>query len=203
MNNFFHKLLDRVNGLDIKIRYAVFALGILLVMGLDYALLLRLQINHLSKIREEIKTLSADTGRVKDNIQRGNEIKKDLEGMRDQLLAVDNKIRSVFEVPALFEDISRSANITGVKIDQLMPLKDKQESLLETPGAKYYALPIVIGTRCAYHVFGRFLNKLESGNLLFLVRDLRMESNDKDAANISIQATLKVILVDKIPEPKR
>ena len=196
-------LIGRINDLDIKVRYAIFGLGVLLAAGLDYVFILRLQINDLKKISTEIETLSTDTVHIKGEMQRINEIKKGLEGMRSRLQALNNKIRSVREVPSILEDISRMANACGVKIDQLSPAKQGQELLMTNPDAKYYALPIVISAHCGYHVFGRFLNKLEQGSLLFLVRDLRMEGNDKDAGSFSIAATLKVILADRTPEPKK
>ncbi|MBI4309971.1 MAG: type 4a pilus biogenesis protein PilO [Candidatus Omnitrophica bacterium] len=211
-------LIRQINNLDIKARYGIFAACVLLAAGLDYALFLRLQINDLEKINEEIKTLSADTARVKGDIQRINGIKKGLEGMRARLRELNDKIRSVDEVPSIFEEIAGTANASGFKIDQLDPSKEGRQPLMTTPDAKYYVLPIVISAHCGYHVFGRFLNKLEQGSLLFLVQDLRMEGNvianmsspdyrsnrdsGKDAGVLAVQATLKVVLADRTPETK-
>jgi Tfp pilus assembly protein PilO len=193
-------LIERFNGLDLKIRYAVFAAVLVFIAGLDYLLIMRVQLDGLNKIGAEIKTLSNDTARIKVDRQRINDIKNGLESQRSQLQALNSKIRSMQEIPTVLADISRTANDSGVNINQLVPSNEGQEVLITADDGKYYAVPIVIEAHSAYHMFGRFLNTLESGNLLFMVRDLRMEGNEKDAGRLHIQATLKMVLVDHTPE---
>ncbi len=56
-------------------------------------------------------------------------------------------------------------------------------------------------------MFGHFLNTLESGPLMFMVRDLRVEDSGKGVENLSVQATIKVVLVNHgpldVPEVKK
>jgi len=190
-------LVNRFNALDERARYTIFGLFLVVVVGLDYFLVLRLQAGFLRKVGEGITTLSQDTARVRADAQRINDIKKGLEDMRSQLQALNNKVRPLQEIPAVLSDIARIANDSGVSIDQLVPAKEGPESLLTSGDTKYYALPIVVSAHSGYHMFGRFLNKLESGNLLFLVRGLRMETGDIPANNLAVQATLKVVLADR------
>ena len=197
-------LIERFNGLDIRARYAVFAACVLAAAGLDYAFIIRAQMHGLEKTDRDIQTVSTDLEHVKADIQRVRQIKQGLETSRSQLQTLNDKIHPVQEVPLILEDISRTANEFHVNIDQLTPLKEAQEALVTAADAKYYALPIVIGARSGYHMFGHFLNKLESGNLLFIMKDLHMEGGGgKDGNNLTVQAVLKVILVDRTPEVKK
>ena len=195
-------LIEKFNSLDLRIRIAVFGLCLVVIAGLDYALLMQFQLGILGKINEDIKKMSQETERVKTDIQRIGDINRSFETLRSQLLEMGGKVRSVQAVPAALEDISRMANESGVRIDQLTPAKEGPEVLSTNADTKYYTLPIVINAHSGYHMFGRFLNKLESGNILFLVQDLRIENNEAQAGNLSIQATLKVVLSDRTPEVK-
>ena len=193
-------MIEKFNSLDLRVRYAAFGLCLLAVSGLDYALLMQFQLGGLGKINEDIKKMSEEVVRVKTDIQKIGDINRGFENTRSQLQEMSGKIRSAREVPAVLEDIFRTANESGVRIDQLVPAKEGPEVLSTNAGTKYYTLPIVINAHSGYHMFGRFLNKLESGNVLFLVRNLRMESNGAKPANLSVQAILNVVLADKAPE---
>jgi hypothetical protein len=59
-------------------------------------------------------------------------------------------------------------------------LKSQQETLTSSADGKYYALPVVIKARCGYHMFGRFLNKLENEDLYFIMKDFIIQNDDKD-----------------------
>lgn len=188
--------IEQFNKMDIKMRYGAFAAAVLVFVLVDYFALLGPQLGALNKMGEQTKTLSNDIQRVKADMTRINEIKQGLEGARRQLQGLDSKIRLLSEMPAVLEEMSAMANASQVKIDQLLPSKDGPQNLVTAGDIKYYALPIVVETRSGYHMFGRFLNKLENSNLLFMVKDLRMEGSDQ-STNLSIRATLEVVLADK------
>ena len=195
-------IMRMVNAADIKVRYGIFAGALLAVCAVDYFLILSFQLRSLAGSQEEIKTTSADVDRVSNDLQRIEQIKQGLVNSRSQLDAASQKVRGMQEVPLILEEISRTASASGVTIDQVKPLPESQEVLISAPEGKYYALPIVIQARCGYHMFGRFLNTLESGNLFFSVRDLRMEAGQDPAKGLVVAATLKVILTEKPGAPK-
>jgi len=186
-----------INGADIKVRYGIFAGILLAAFALDYFLLMGPQIRSLKGLGEAAKTTSADVQRVSNDLQRIQQIKDGLNSSRAELEAVSLKIRSLQEVPVILEEISRTANQFNVKIDQVKPLTESQETLISAPEGKYYALPIVIQARSGYHMFGHFLNTLESGHLFFILRDWHMEAGPQADQGLLVQATLKVILTEK------
>ena len=192
-------LIGYFNSLDIKARYTIFAVCVGAVVALDYFLLIRLQLQWMAAADTAIQSVAADTARVKSDVQRVGQIKQNLEISRAELESVNSKIRSMEEVPAILEEISRTANEFHVNIEQLAPVKAEKEALLAGAGSQYYSLPIVITAHSGYHMFGHFLNKLESGNLLFMLRDLRVEQGAQAAGDLTIQATLKIIVTDHPP----
>ncbi len=194
-------IIEKFNSLDEKLRYAAFGFLLLIVFLLDFALIMNFQLRFIQNSNAEIKTLSADIGRVVADKQRIAQMRKGLESSRAQLQAMNIKVRSVQEVPAILEDISRLANEVGLKIYQLTPQRDTQETLITSPEGNYYALPIMIQARGGYHIFGRFLNRLENANLFFSVRDLRIEAQEKDHNNQLISIAIKVILIDRSATP--
>ena len=194
-------IVRMVNAADIRVRYGIFAGILLAVFALDYFLVLNFQVRSLARTKGEIKTVSVDIDRVGNDMQRIDQIKQGLVNSRAQLDAASQKIRWVQEVPVILEEISRTAHAFDVTIDQIKPLPESQETLISAPEGKYYALPIVIQARCGYHMFGRFLNTLESGNLFFSLRDLRMEAGQDAAKGLVVAATLKVILAEKFTSP--
>ncbi|MBI3601707.1 MAG: type 4a pilus biogenesis protein PilO [Candidatus Omnitrophica bacterium] len=193
----FHQLIERFNQLDIKIRYTVFGGVLLLVFLSDYSTVLRFQWNTLSKMDSKNQTMSKDIKRLKDDLQRINQMKERLQNSRTQLEAMNIKIRPLGEASSVLEDISRIANETGVKIDQLTPQTESQQALISTKEARYYTLPIVIRATSGYHMFGRFMNQLELGKLFFIVSSLQIQDQGSDIHHHAIDATLKIIFSDK------
>ncbi len=185
-----------INRADIKVRYGIFAGILLAAFALDYFLLMGPQIRSLKGLEEAVKTASADVERVSNDLQRTRQLKDGLNSSRAELEAMSLKVRSLQEVPVILEEISRTANQFNVKIDQVKPLPESQETLISAPEGKYYALPIVIQARSGYHMFGHFLSTLESGHLFFTIRDWHMQA-DQDAKGLLVQATLKVVLTQK------
>ena len=189
------------NALDRNIRYAGFAVLILFFIALDYGLIMQFQFWALRNMDVQDDNLVTGTAQVKRDIKRIDQIKQGLDDSRLRFQGLIGKVRSVQEVPAVLEDISRSANEWGVTIEQLSPSKDGPELLISGDQGKYYSLAVVIGAHSGYHKFAHFLNKLEN-NLLFLMSDLTVSSGGK-LKDVSMQATIKVILIDKSPEVKK
>jgi len=199
----FSKILAHFNNLNDQARYGILGGVVFLVILLDVFFLVLPQIGGIADINDKITKLSADTQQVLADKERINQLRQNLDDGRLQLRALSVKVRSIQEVPAILSTISSIANEYGVKIEQLVPEKDDQETLSADAQDKYYALPIVLKAHSGYHAFGRFLNKLENENLYFIVKDFIIQNDDKDANARSFSLTIKIILVDRgSPEPK-
>ena len=192
-----NQLIDSFNKLNDQARYGILGGVVFVVLLLDVFLLVLPQMGAISDTNDQIKKMSDDTRQVIDDRGRINQFKKSLKDKREELSVISGKVRPVQEVPMILSTISSIANEYGVKIDQLVPEKDQQESLKEGADGKYIALPVVIKARCGYHRFGSFLNKLENEDLSFIMKDFIIQNDDKNPSRQSYSLTIKIILVDR------
>jgi len=192
-----NKILGYFNNLNDQARYAILGGAVLLVILLDVFLLVFPQINGIANVNGQIKKMSEDTQQVLTDRQRIDQLRKNLQEARVQLSSLSTKVRPIQEVPAILSTISSIANEYGVKIDQLVPEKNQQEALTEAADGAYYALPIVIKAHGGYHMFGRFLNKLENEDLYFILKDFIIQNDEKDPHTHLFSLTINIILVDK------
>jgi Tfp pilus assembly protein PilO len=197
MKEYLAKIFKLFNQLNDQARYSILGAVVLLIILMDVFILVLPQIGGIADIKGRLRKITADTQQVLTDRQRINQLRKNLQETRDQLSSLSTRVRPIQEVPAILSTISSAANQYGVKIDQLVPEKNQQESLKTTPEGKYYALPVVIKAHCGYHMFGRFLGKLENEDLFFIMRDFIIQDFEKDPNIHLFSLTIKIILVDR------
>jgi type IV pilus assembly protein PilO len=193
----FDLVTEKIKKLDPKYRYLIFGGALLLVFLINYFLLLGPLMGSLNKMSAKTSEIRQNLQGVKNDIARIDQNRAQLEKIRGQINEVKIKIRSKQEVPLILEDISRNANQTGVKIDQLMPLKDQQDTLAKTEQVNYFSLPILIQVRSSYHDLGRFLAQLEGDKIFYSLSGLSITANPKDATRQMVQLTIKSVISEK------
>ncbi len=171
--------------------------GILLFIVLfDYFLVMRPQIAQLTKLNPEIKVVSNDLKRVKEELQNLATYQSQISGLKKKIQGMDQLIRTRDQVPLILEAISGIATKNRVRINQLMPLPDTQELILKSKEGKYYSLPILVEMRSGYHAFARFLNNLENSEVSLKVNRFSIEGIDSDTMNHVIKLTVDATVLD-------
>lgn len=193
-----NQIIEKFNNLNDQLRYAIVVGVVFVIILLDVLIFISLQMGGIASVNDHIKKLSEDTRQVVVDQGRINLLRKNLQEARLELKSLSVKVRSIQEVPAILSTIASIANEYDVKIDQLVPEKNLQETLTSSADGKYYALPVVIKARCGYHMFGRFLNKLENDDLYFILKDFVVQNDDKDAKTHLFSLTINIILVDRV-----
>lgn len=196
MNLKIDPVIDRLKKLDPKYHYYILGGALLFVFLLNYFLLLRPLLGSLNKVNTQISELKHNLTDVKTDIARVDQNREQLEKIRNEVNEVKVKIRSAQEVPVILEDISRIATAQGIKIEQLMPLKDQKVLLAKQKDVEYYALPILIQARSAYHDLGRWLEQLEQEKIFYGLGNLSIVSNPKDTMRHQIQMTIKAAIFE-------
>ncbi len=197
----FDTITEKIKKLDPKYRYVIFGAALLLVFLLNYLLVLRPLMGSLNKMGAKTSELRQNLQSVKNDIARIDQNRAALEKIRGQINEVKIKIRSKQEVPLILEDISRAASRNGVKIDQLMPLKDQQEVLAKNNDIKYSSMPILIQARSTYHDLGRFLAQLEADKIFYSLSSFSIAANPKESTHHTVQLTVKSVISEKF-DPK-
>jgi Tfp pilus assembly protein PilO len=192
-----NKIIEQFNSLNDQARYAVLGGVVLLIILLDVFLLVLPQIGGIGDVNDQIKKMSDDTQEVLTDRLRIRQLRKNLQATRDQYNALNAKVRPIQEVPVILSTISSIANEYGVKIDQLVPDKSREQTLKAASADKYYALPVLIKARCGYHMFGHFLNKLENADMYFIMSDFIIQNDGQNTDSHLFSLTINVVLVDK------
>lgn len=188
--------ISRFNSLETRTRYGVFGVILLLVVCVDVLVVMGFQRGMLDALSLNNQNLKGDIERLKNDLLRIDQMKASLEQSRAQLESMNMKVRGVAEVSPILEDVSRIARGAGIKIEQLTPQSELGQSLVTSGAVKYYALPIVVQASSGYHMFGRFMNDLESAKLFFTLSSFSMETRQNDPQERSFSAVFKVVLSD-------
>jgi len=193
----FEKLSPFLDKLGGKGRYYIFGVFLLLIFVLDYIFLMRPQFTALNKINPEIKVVSDQISKAKEDMTKLDSYKKDLQNMSSKFAEAKVSVRSRDEVPVILEQIAYMASDTGVRIDQIMPDSLEQELLTENNQVKYFDLPIYLEARCGYHNLGRFLNKLDTVDISLRVGALTIVTTNDQRYHM-VKLTLKATVFEEV-----
>jgi type IV pilus assembly protein PilO len=192
---FQNKINDVLEKIDDRQRYWIFAGILLFVFLLDYVILMRPQLAALSRIIPEIGILRDDLRLAQDNIEKRDFYREEVGKLDAGVEAVHRRLRPRERVPLILEFISRAADENGVTVDQMMPLAEGQEELLSVQGRGYFSLPLKIQARGGYHDFGRFVGRLESGDIFLNLESFSVISSEGPGPH-AIQLVLTAVIYD-------
>ena len=182
---------------DSKNRYYVFVGILFAVFLLDYFLLMSPQLSALRKINPEIKAVSENIKKAKEDIKKLNTYRADLEEASKKFTEANLKVKSRSEVSFILEHIAHVASETGVKIDQIMPDTLSQELLTENNQRKYFDIPIYMEARSSYHNFGHFFNKVEQNDISLRVGTFSIVVTN-DTRHHAIKVTFKATIFEDV-----
>lgn len=193
-------IINKFNRLDINVRLGIFIGVLLAILVIDYFALMQFELKTLNSINVQVKKHKEDIEKLLGDQARLGQIKKSLSLVKDDFAKLHEKIRSLQDLPFVLEDISKMAMQAQIQVDQITPSREGQEDFATVGSNKYFALPVIIKINARYHTLGKFLNVLENSNVMFLVKDLRVENGEKANGLLPVTLTIKVILADKSTE---
>jgi len=193
------KIPDKITSfpekIDDKHRYYVFAGVLLFIFLLDYLILMKPQLDALAKVNPQIKLLSEDLEKARNDKIRLPQYQKKVTDLKKKVGEINFKIRTKEEVPLILEKISNLADDSGIKIDQLMPITHDLELLLENNDKNYFALPIALEARGGYHAIGRFINMVELEDVFLLISGFKIAERQNSREH-AFQLSLKAIVFE-------
>ena len=170
---------------------------IVFIFVVYYFLVLNPQLSILRKISPEIMVLKQDLEKAQTDMGKMGLYQKQIDEFEGKLKTMGSRVQSRENVSLILERISELANKYDVRIDQIMPLTDKQEKLLENTEGVYYSLPILIEGKSDYHNFGRFINGVENHEISLSIERFIIQDSSADAKKHTIRVTLNAVVVEK------
>lgn len=197
---FFEQFILKFSQINPQQKNYILVGCVILIFILDVLVFMRPQFKAMTKINQKIRGLSRDMKTLKSDAQRIDELKGQLEQLKTEVAQVSGKIFSKESVPLILENLSRLANENGMKIDNIKPLSDQERLVSEKKGRSYLALPIELQAKAGYHNLGKFLNRLERGEIFFKIKDFTVTPTP-DFKTHNVQLTLETIVYEETQKP--
>ncbi|MBF0521478.1 MAG: type 4a pilus biogenesis protein PilO [Candidatus Omnitrophica bacterium] len=192
-----NKYIEQFQDLDIKKRYIIFFVVLLILLFLDIFVLMRPQIVYLGKINKNIKMQMRKNAESRSNISKKADIKKQEEDFKLKVQQAQLQVIPKDEVPFLLEIISKIAEKSALNVDQIVPHPEDLKLLLDDKTKKYYTLAISVKATGGYHNFGKFLNGLENHERYFDIAEFSLKPA-LDSRILSLQLTLNIIVYEEV-----
>ncbi len=191
-------ILSNISKIDEKTRYYILGGGLVLIFLADYFVVMNPQLKTLGTINSKILQLSKDFKTAKEEIGKTRQYHQEVVKFREQLKKDERRIIKNEEVNSVLEAISRMAREENIRVDQIMPIVGSEKVLLKNRDEKYYSLPIMVTVRCGYHDLGRFLNRVENGDIFLDISDFSIAASSDDSMRHAIKITFKVVAFEKV-----
>lgn len=196
--NLLDKIKDSVPQINEKNQNYILGGILLFIFLIDYFLIMNPQLKTLRTLNPKIRLLAEDLKTAKDDITRMEQYQSSVATFRAQVELLNSSLISKEGIPLVLENISRTANKFGVKIDQLKPLKEEQGLVLENKEGKFSALPILVNAQGSYHNMGRFINQIEENNAFLSIVDLKFTAGPEQQKSKHLaRFTIRAIIFDR------
>ena len=197
MKNLINKIPFEIPEMTRKMKYYFLAGFVFFIFLFDYIFIMGFQINALKSLSPKNLELSENLKETKYNLENMPHYQKEVSRLREKLLRVETSILSREEIPMLLEKISRLAISSDVQIDQIMPLKDSQELVLENDGGKYFALPIYVRGQGSYHAIGKLFNRIETDKIFMSIEDFDISQNSSHPRKHIVKSAITIFVMEK------
>ena len=169
---------------------------------LDVAVVLRGQMVSLSSMFSRAKKINADIQDAKNNFQFFSTNKGKKQELQQKLLETNKKILPEEELPRVLETISKFADTSLVRIQQIRPVADiaiaqKLTSAKQSQGKpqevfvrQKIAMTVVTG----FHQLGRFVAFLENSPVFFDIRQIEIRADQQLYTKQMVTILLEVVL---------
>lgn len=195
------KVLETFNKIDVRTRYYLFAAFLAVVFVLDIVVFMGPQIRSMNKVGAENRKLLEDIKLAKSEIGKIETYRSNVKDLQTEVQKVGFKIKLKEEVPLILERISQIATSNDIKIDQIMPTAQAQETIIENNERRFSYLPIVIEAKGGYHNVGRFINQLELDEIFLKLSTFSM-SYSTDPRYHKIKMTFNSIISEDVKTKK-
>ncbi|MFZ2602466.1 MAG: type 4a pilus biogenesis protein PilO [Candidatus Omnitrophota bacterium] len=153
------------------------------IFYLDYAFVLRLQLQSINKINSNIVNKKKNVGTLHKELAEVQDLKAKRLSQGKEPVRI-KKFIAQEGIPSLLKEISDIANKNQVRINQIKPSKGAGQE-------KSFTLLIALDLTAEYHKAGSFLNDLEENETYFSVEEIKITPNANDLFHQGVKLVLK------------
>lgn len=150
-----------------------------------------------------LSKLSREMPQIKDNLKQSEALIAKKSQMENRLASLQAKLEDIklalplrSDLPDIFQDISRLASASKVKVLKMEPVKQQIKQVeVEAPLTIYAENLIQIEAKGGYHALGEFINRIENAKNLMSFTDVQVEFNTDDMYNHDVKLLIMIYLL--------
>ncbi len=196
--NIADKIIELLENMDDRSRYMLFGGILFCLLSVYYLFFLQPHVNGLIELSSKIKSKSDEIRQAKVNIRNVELYKKNLESLQETFKQETSGIKAKEDLHLVTEYISMVAEDNNVRIERITGDSNTTEVLLEAGGKRYFSIPILIQASAGYHDFGRFLAKIEGGDMLLKIDSFSITAGNDKSERHNIILTLFAVVYEEV-----
>jgi len=191
-------LPEKVKGIKFLDQLDNKKLGLLVIISvaifyIDFNFIFKFQISALDKGNAEIVKLKGELENFKIDLKKMQELKSKEAPLLAKPEIKARKFINESQFSTLLDDISKIANKNEVRIIQIKPSREAQDTnnaSRNKESAKFTPYFINLDLTCGYHNLGKFINGVENLQIFVMVQNIRIETQENNYLNQKVSLTL-------------
>ena len=182
-------MANLLNKLGSDIRKLILAILVsTIVIYLDYAFIIKLQLGSIGSTKTKITELNKDIAVLNAGLAL---MQKSQDQMKQKTPLKPKTIISEDEMTVLLQGIYNLANKDNVRIIRIRPLKDPNAKEEIMGSQKVIPMTIAMDLSCVFHSLGSFISDLENSEQFLAVQDLKIVRSAGDYMRQNVTLNLK------------
>lgn len=193
MRDLMTNLLNKLNALKLdNKKIFLIALACLLMLYVDFAFMLKLQLAGIRtltpkiiKLKKDVDNLTKDLSWLQDLEQKASKDKKQMGGLKTKEIISEDRLL------LLLQEVSDLANENRVKLMQINTSKDTKVQEEVIAGERILPIIITLDLTCGYHSLGSFINALENAGYFIDLQDMKIIRDPRNYLLQNVNLVLK------------
>lgn len=178
---------ELLNARSAREKMMILAFGLAAILAVNYWVWAAPVIGALSEGLPQRSRLKSQIAELREYETGRQDVEKRHQLLVAKLGGLETSLVGTDQVPELLENLSKVARASNVKITSLSPV----EATARKSGKTYSAVPIQILATAGTHELGRFLDTLESGDILMKVTNLKITADNQGGRQHRIELGLE------------
>ena len=162
-------------------QWAIF-IGLLIVFFLELFMVIPWQFNSIRDLSKTVREKNQDLQNLGSEYEAVESYKKQVADLDTKEKKLYEGIKNEDDILFLIENISTIAKEIGIKIMQIKPIRelDDTKELVSSGDTKYSQVLIEMNAKAKFHNLATFLSKIENDKIFYKVDTLEIESDERD-----------------------